>query len=135
MSDNCATRDELLALENRVYNDINSIRGKLDDVCKGQNKAMETNYEIKASTEILKNTINDVKNEMGQFSGRLEEQKTDIIKEITLIALQKEGTELFKNKLQTIIGGFLLCLMGVVIIGMAGNLLKVIVSKIAPALL
>lgn len=134
----CVTRDELHSLETRVSTDINSLRTKIDDICKGNTKTMETVFDVKSTVEILKNTTNDLKVSFEKNStentARLSTLKDDIIKEITLIFLQEQGTKLFKNKLQLLIGGGLICFLGAIVIAAAGWLGSGIITRIAQAL-
>lgn len=88
----CVTRDELNSLEGRITNDINGIRNKIDDICKGQSRMNERVVKIEVTTDSLKCSID-------ALSTRLNEQKDAIIKEITYLAVTKQGTELFRNKL------------------------------------
>lgn len=88
----CVTKEELNTLEERMTNRQNRIEDKISDICKGQARMSEKIVKIESTTDGLKESISS-------FNTRLIEQKDAIIKEITYLAVTKQGTELFKNKL------------------------------------
>ena len=113
MSNNCATREELLSLEGRITTRQDRLEDKMTELCKGQSRMSEKVVKIEATTENLKCSIDTL-------STRLLEQKDAIIKEITLLALKEEGTALFKNKLQIEMGRGVIWFLGIAITALVG---------------
>ena len=89
------------SLEQRIYGDINGIRNKVDTMS-------ERVIKIEATTESLKTSFE-------QQKARLDELPNVIIKEITRIALTKEGRELFRNRLNIELGSTLSWVLGITI--------------------
>lgn len=117
------SREELTSLENRIsnnqntleqriYGDINSIRHKMDDVCKGQNRINERVIKIESTTERLDKSF---EKQNAMIEAKFNELPDIIIKEITRIALTKEGRELFRNRLNIELGSKLSWVLGITI--------------------